>query len=268
VGSQPGNGASRTGVFDEHLAEHYDATRALTDEAMEHVVRLLRAELAGRGRCLEIGVGTGRVALPLSSAGVDMVGIDPSSPMLAMLLRKGGGVAPFDLVRGDATGLPFADGAFGAGLVCHVLHLIPRWETALSELARVIRRPGVILIELAGAGRDGPAGEIRSYFHQVAGVASHTHLGVRDPATVDAALRQLGAGIRELPPVVDKRSVSMAELIRLLEAGVHSSNSTLPAETRRRAAEATRSWARARFGDLEALIPQQRSITWRAYDLR
>jgi ubiquinone/menaquinone biosynthesis C-methylase UbiE len=267
VGPEAEPHPSRTGVFDEHLAEYYDATRALSDEAMERLVGLLRADLDGRGCCLEIGVGTGRVALPLSSAGVEMVGIDLSSPMLARLLRKGGGVPPFGLVRADATALPFADGAFGAGLVCHVLHLIPRWETALDELARVIGRPGVILVELAEAGLDGPAAEIRGRFHQLAGVAPYTHLGVRDPAAVDQALRALGASIRDLPTVVEERSVRVAEIIDRLEMGIHSSNAALPAETRRRAAEATRSWARARFGDLDVLLRQERSITWRAYDL-
>ena len=50
----------------DRAASFYDATRALTPEAMAAVQALLRSELQGRGRCLEIGVGTGRMALPLA----------------------------------------------------------------------------------------------------------------------------------------------------------------------------------------------------------
>jgi len=51
---------------------------------------LLVAELDGRGRCLEIGVGTGRIALPLHERGVDLVGIDLATPMLARLIDNAG----------------------------------------------------------------------------------------------------------------------------------------------------------------------------------
>ena len=257
----------RSGVFDEHLATHYDATRALSPAAMGEVVGLLGPELEGRGACLEIGVGTGRIALPLASAGVEMIGIDLSAPMLARLLEKGEGVPPFGLVRGDVTALPFADGAFGAGLICHVLHLVPGWQTALTELARVIRRPGLILIERDGSGRDRRPGEIRRHFHRQAGVDPYVRLGVRDGAAVDAMLASLGATVRDLPPVRERQPISVGETIDHLELGIHSSNASLAPATRQQAAAATRSWARERFGDLDLEIAEERSITWRAYDL-
>jgi SAM-dependent methyltransferase len=75
--------------FDAEIAAHYDETTAhmYRPEVLEPAVDFLAA-LAGDGRALEFGVGTGRVALPLSERGVPMHGIDISEPMLAELRKK------------------------------------------------------------------------------------------------------------------------------------------------------------------------------------
>lgn len=49
----------------DRSAGYYDATRALPAATMTELTGVLAAELAGRQPCLEIGVGTGRFALPL-----------------------------------------------------------------------------------------------------------------------------------------------------------------------------------------------------------
>ncbi len=48
-------------------------------------------ELSGSGRALELGIGTGRVALPLAERGIDVQGIDSSSAMVAKMRAKPGG---------------------------------------------------------------------------------------------------------------------------------------------------------------------------------
>lgn len=106
----------------DRASEFYDATRSLPTAVMERVVELLRAELRGRGTCLEIGVGTGRIALPLHDAGIAMTGVDISLPMMTKLVHKSGGRTPFPLALADAARLPFSNDAFGASLACHVLH--------------------------------------------------------------------------------------------------------------------------------------------------
>src|SRR5438445_494843 len=54
-------------------------------------VVLLRVELAGSGRALELGIGTGRIALPLAQKGVPVHGIELSVAMVARLRAKPGG---------------------------------------------------------------------------------------------------------------------------------------------------------------------------------
>ena len=63
---------------------------------------------------LEVGVGTGLLALRLHEAGIAVSGLDLSAPMLAKLVEKAGGTPPFPLVLGDATSMPFVQGAVGA----------------------------------------------------------------------------------------------------------------------------------------------------------
>src|SRR5207245_4904067 len=104
----------------DRAAARYDATRGFPPETEAEVAALLAAELAGRGRCLEIGVGTGRIAVPLRRSGVDVYGVDISVAILREPLRKGeSGPLPW-VAYADATALPFDDASFGAGLACHV----------------------------------------------------------------------------------------------------------------------------------------------------
>jgi 16S rRNA A1518/A1519 N6-dimethyltransferase RsmA/KsgA/DIM1 with predicted DNA glycosylase/AP lyase activity len=51
----------------------------------------LLAELAGTGPALELGIGTGRLALPLAARGVEVHGIDASPAMVERLRAKPGG---------------------------------------------------------------------------------------------------------------------------------------------------------------------------------
>lgn len=84
------------GYFDEHVAAGYDDPddEMFAADAIDPVVDLL-AELAGGGRALELGIGTGRIALPLVGRGVEVHGIELSRAMVAQLRAKpGGGAIP------------------------------------------------------------------------------------------------------------------------------------------------------------------------------
>jgi SAM-dependent methyltransferase len=82
------------GHFGERVAARYDESTAEMSGpgVVEPAVDLL-AELAGGGRALELGIGTGRIALPLAGRGVPVHGIDMSRAMVARLRAKPGGGA-------------------------------------------------------------------------------------------------------------------------------------------------------------------------------
>jgi SAM-dependent methyltransferase len=80
------------GYFDERVAVSYDESAAeMFDPAVVEPVIDLLVELAGDGRALELGIGTGRIALPLAQRGVPVCGIELSNAMAARLRAKPGG---------------------------------------------------------------------------------------------------------------------------------------------------------------------------------
>jgi SAM-dependent methyltransferase len=83
---------SDDGYFDEPVARRYDESSAdmFAAEVVEPTVAFL-AELAGDGQVLELGIGTGRIALPLARRGVPVAGIDLSRAMVERLRAKPGG---------------------------------------------------------------------------------------------------------------------------------------------------------------------------------
>ena len=80
------------GYFGESVAAGYDESTAEMSApgVVEPAVSLL-AGLAGAGQALELGIGTGRIALPLARRGVRVHGIDLSRAMVARLRAKPGG---------------------------------------------------------------------------------------------------------------------------------------------------------------------------------
>lgn len=76
-------------TYGDRIADVYDEWLFQPRDTEATVERL--AELAGAGPVLELGIGTGRIALPLASRGLDVSGIDASAAMVAKLRAKPGG---------------------------------------------------------------------------------------------------------------------------------------------------------------------------------
>jgi len=130
----------------DRAAAYYDATRGFPPGVEPHAAALVSrvGRLTPESRVLEIGVGTGRIALPVSQHTGAYFGIDLSVPMLSRLREKQDG-HPVYIAQADATRLPFPDNCFDVAVAVHVFHLIPGWRTALTELQRVLRPGGILL---------------------------------------------------------------------------------------------------------------------------
>ncbi len=163
----------RSVVFDR-AADFYDATRGYPPGVEARVAARI-AEAGGLGaasRLLEVGVGTGRIALPLAACVGEVVGLDLSIPMLRNLIAKRGAERVW-VLRGDAAQLPFPAAHFDAVLGVHFFHLVPRWREALAEVARVLR-PGAPLL----LGADDPNDSWASIRDENEAVSKVEHLGV------------------------------------------------------------------------------------------
>jgi ubiquinone/menaquinone biosynthesis C-methylase UbiE len=251
----------------DRAASFYDRTRALPDDAMAELVDRLVVELADRAPALEIGVGTGRIALPLHAAGITMAGVDLSRPMMDVLVDKAGGRPPFPLSLADATALPFASDRFGAAVASHVFHLIPNWRDAVDELVRVVRAGGVVLS--SGRERDdgSPVALVEQRFRAETGV-TRAHIGARHDGTeVAEAFAQHGAQERVLPPIGIRRAVTVGTMLDMLESKQWSWTWSLPDDVVHRTAAATRAWAEREIGPLDAEHVIETQVAFRAYDL-
>jgi ubiquinone/menaquinone biosynthesis C-methylase UbiE len=130
----------------DRAADYYDATRGFPPgiDAQAAALIVKAGSLSQQSRVLEIGIGTGRIALPLASQVGAVYGIDLSDKMMSRLREKQTS-QPVYLTQGDATHLPYASSSFDAAVAVHVFHLMPEPELAVNELARTLR-PGAPLL--------------------------------------------------------------------------------------------------------------------------
>jgi SAM-dependent methyltransferase len=114
-----------------------------------------------KGRVLELGCGTGRISLPLARAGIPIVGVDRSAPMLARAARRAKMLAGrrtgrsrrrLRLLRADIRQLPFGAGAFGTVLAPYgILQSLTRERDlalTLASVARVLAPGGLFGLDL------------------------------------------------------------------------------------------------------------------------
>ncbi|HSL74081.1 MAG TPA: class I SAM-dependent methyltransferase [Ilumatobacteraceae bacterium] len=134
--------------YGDGFADVYDEWYAGVSDVATTVERM--SALAGiGGRVLELGVGTGRLAVPMAAAGLRVVGVDSSTAMLAKLaLRDPAGAV--DVVCGDMVDdLP--EGSFDAALIAYntIFNLLDEatQRRCFAEVARRLRPGGVFVVE-------------------------------------------------------------------------------------------------------------------------
>ena len=121
-------------LYDD-VAACYDATRGGEERGDEYAAELDRRLPAGASPILEVGVGTGVVALGLRRRGRTVIGVDLAPAMLARAKERLGS----GLVLGDARRLPFADRSIAHAVSVWVAHAVDPPEAMFAEVARVLR---------------------------------------------------------------------------------------------------------------------------------
>jgi SAM-dependent methyltransferase len=157
------------GYFDERVAARYDESSAeMFDPAVVDPVVDFIVELAGNGRALELGIGTGRIALPLAQRGVPVHGIELSKAMAARLRAKPDG-EDIGVTIGDFA-TTTVDGTFSlAYLVFNTILNLTTQEAQVAcfrNVAAHLEPGGCFLIEVGVPGlRLLPPGETFHVFH-------------------------------------------------------------------------------------------------------
>jgi demethylmenaquinone methyltransferase / 2-methoxy-6-polyprenyl-1,4-benzoquinol methylase len=127
-------------MFDR-IAPVYDVMNRAMSAGLDQRWRRLTAHAVVRpgDRVLDACCGTGDLALAAAAEGGRVTGLDFSEPMLARARRKSTAI---EWVRGDLLELPFADASFDAATIGFGVRNVLDLDRALSELRRVLRRPG------------------------------------------------------------------------------------------------------------------------------
>ena len=266
------------GVSFDRAASFYDATRALPAGVTEQIRDQLIQALGIRPdwRMLEIGVGTGRIALPFIQAGYTYWGIDISAEMLKILQAQQPNTPSqhVTLMRGDVMKLPLRTHSFDMLLSMHVLHLVDDWRQTLHEAMRVLRPAGwLVLLNDEHAHTDTPsAGE--QVQQAWSAILDELHVpeeqrrarAVRglDQQFVDF-LHEQGLSVKRITLLnYQKEPISIREVVRQYQKRIFSSLWFIPDDIYAQAAQRLEGWLTtqcaepdtplARPGKIDAII--------------
>ena len=225
------------------VAHIYDATRGYPEQVAQQIAQAIDAATYANvnTRFLELGIGTGRIALPIALLGRNYTGVDISEGMVERLeakLRDSSwreevlpwGTLPDEdsaqeytvqrftlsekpasmrLVMADITALPFKSAAFDIVIVVHVLHLVENWQQAIEEALRVLRPGGIFLQcwDSFGASDVQNIGSEWQKILQEFGTVNKRP-GVSSYQQVDEFLRQRGLQIEQIHALTWERTIT------------------------------------------------------------
>jgi demethylmenaquinone methyltransferase/2-methoxy-6-polyprenyl-1,4-benzoquinol methylase len=188
------------------IASRYDFANHALSGGFDFLWRARAAAIVkswAPARILDLATGSGDLALALGRAcpAAEITGADFCQPMLAEAQKKG----LRRLVNADGTRLPFRDGSFDALTVAFGLRNMASWPTAISEMARVLRTGGHVLVLDFSLPAIAPLrSAYRFYLHRILPVVAGVVTGDR------GSYEYLGESIEKFP--------SGAAMTQLLEA--------------------------------------------------
>lgn len=242
----------------DRVANCYDATREMPPHAKvaatAGIIGALRA-VAPQPTLIEVGIGTGRMAVPLAEAGVRVAGVDVAVAMLARLRAKRPDIA---VAIANATHLPFSEGTFDGALLVHILHLLPDAVAALRAATDVVR-PGGILLYGRTNYAESPRRQLIARAREVAQELAGIDLGSGDwhraanHAFAEHA-RDIGARVSESTLARWRERGTGREYLAALSGRVYSSTWSIPEAVMPELLRRLTPWAEAFLGDLDRPI--------------
>ena len=278
------------------IAHLYDATRGYPEASARQIAQAIEraSHATAQTSFLEVGIGTGRIALPLASLGHTYTGADISRKMLAELEKKlrleewqedvrPWGALPDEntefapsvqrfayeaqhasmrLACSDIMHLPFRDGSFDVAIAVHVFHLVADWQLAVREVLRVLR-PGGMLLHCWDKNVKGDLhliGNQWSTFLRELGYVTKRP-GATSTQMVFDWLRAQGFRSEMLAPMFWEMSMTPRQAIENFTQRYMSGTWSIPDDIFSSASERLWQWANTYYGSqIDALRPQERSF--------
>lgn len=253
-------------VFDRAVA-YYDQTRAMPEDRHRAMIDALvrEAEIQPNDHALEIGIGTGRIAVSVAEHVRHVAGIDLSEEMMSVLRGKLAqrGMS-IDLARANAVELPFPDNCFDVTYAVHVYHLVQNWQAGIAEAMRVTKPGRHFVVSFHARPPDSPNARLRQHMHLLAqeygidtkrpGVQSDQEL-LREVGKWDASPRVVVFSEWRAPEIP-------AKILEELDRQIFSETWTIPREVMDRVMPRLRAWAEQTYGDLDAPLENDHQARW------
>ena len=249
----------------DRVADIYDQTRGLPHGVPEQIANRIVAVTAStpETQFLELGVGTGRIALPFVQQGYSYTGVDISEQMMDQFRAKlPAGTTNLSLLNGDVTDLPLADQSFDVAITVHLLHLVPEWKQVLREIRRVLKPNGWYVLGNDGGHRDSAGSAIRrqwSYFAREAGAALRPDHG--NTAAVEAELTAMGCRMAVYQVAQWQREFRPIDLLERLRDRTFSHSWTVSDQTLEQIHQQMLTWASEQYGDLDQTVTFEGAFT-------
>ncbi len=253
-------------VFDRAV-EFYDRTRALPPQHAAKIIDTLIREtgIGPRSRVLEMGVGTGRIAVPVARRGIPVTGVDLSLKMMEVLAQKVAGTEmSVRLAQADVLALPFADNAFDLDYAVHVLHLVQGWQDAMAEARRVVKPGGYLVVNWHRRQSDSVNRVLRNKMRELAleyGVDA-TRPGAKSEEEILEELRRQNGDVRIVPVAEWTDSSSVREEIDTINQQLHSETWLIPRPIMDKIVPKLTEFAIDKFGSLDTEIASAYSFNW------
>lgn len=180
----------KTVSFDR-IATDYDRTRWVPPKLRDKFINKLINEvpLSAKSRIFEIGVGTGRLAIPFSLLGYTVFGVDISLLMLKeAILNRGKDQNKLHLLQADASNLPIKEKSLDLCLFVHILHLLENWKGVIDSAERLLKKRNLVYSSLHVSWHD--LEPFRLYWNAI-GSGEGSHVGAKSPEEVIEYLQEI-----------------------------------------------------------------------------
>lgn len=251
----------------DRAVSFYDKSRAIPDWVSNAVTDSIIdfGKLTPRSRVLEIGIGTGRIALPVLKRGIHVFGIDLSMAMMAELQTKV--VDPnlrVSLAQADANALPFPDATFDCVYAVHVYHLVANWRNAVREAWRAVKEGGCFLVTYHKRDPQSPNVKLR---RRLFDLAKERGVDARRPGS--QSYEELRGELDQLTPtqLVEvarwvERTVTVAQTLDEIAARLTSDTWTIPEDLLPQLMPSLREWAQKEFSRLDYAVREEEEFRW------